>query len=202
MKLSRRLFAGAAVAVSFLGPKLPAQEPFWIQPFLAPPASFDEVLISVQFAALSGDGIRLDLFALGPEFVHGPAPLTTPSLWSQTLGSLHGELISVPIGLEFAPGTFLGLGITLPSDLTGVSLNSHDLCLNPVCEVDDATLPYVILRAQFPDGLYHSFGPQQLVAFSTTWGETTTVTPEPGTLLLVASGFLGVVAVGRRRSRA
>jgi hypothetical protein len=202
MMRARRLFAGAAVAASVLGAKLPAQEPFWIQPFLAPPSSFDEVLISVQFAALFGDGIRLDLFALGPEFVHGPAPLTTPSLWSQTLGSLQGELVSVPIGLEFAPGTFLGLGLTLPSDLTGVRLNSHDLCLNPVCEVDDATLPFVILRVRDSDGLYRGFGPQQLVAFSTSWGETTTVTPEPGTLMLVATGFLGVVAVGHRRFRA
>jgi hypothetical protein len=202
MVRARSMFAGAVVAMVVLGSaRVPAQEPFWIQPFLAPPASFDEILISVEFAALQGDGIRLDLFALGPEFLQGPAALTTPSLWSQTLGPLQGQLVSVPIGLEFAPGTFLGLGIT---PAPGQGLNSHDLCLNEDlglgCEVDGATLPYVTLRARNPStGLYTSFGPQQLVAFSTSWEETTTVTPEPGTLLLVASGILGVAAAGRRR---
>jgi hypothetical protein len=136
MRQARRLLASAAVVASILGAELPAQEPFWIQPFQAPPSSFEEVLASVQFAAIYGNGIRFDLFVLGPEFFQGAAPLTTPTLWSETVASLQGELVTLPIGLGFAPGTFLGLGLTLPSDLTGVRLNSHDLCVNvmPPCE--------------------------------------------------------------------
>jgi hypothetical protein len=203
MRQARRLLASAAVVASILGAELPAQEPFWIQPFQAPPSSFEEVLASVQFAAIYGNGIRFDLFVLGPEFFQGAAPLTTPTLWSETVASLQGELVTLPIGLGFAPGTFLGLGLTLPSDLTGVRLNSHDLCVNVElpCEVDPGTLPYVVLRAQFPDGLYHSFGPQQMVLFSAAWDETPTVTPEPGSLLLVASGFVGVLAFGRFKKK-
>jgi hypothetical protein len=194
---ARRLLAGAAVAASAFTPELSAQDPFWIQAFQAPPSEVQEFLASIQFAAIYGSGIRFDLFALPLGFGQFPgSQLTAPSLWTQTVGTLNGQLFSLPIGLEFAPGTFLGLGLTLPSDLTGVDLHSHDLC-DLTCEVDPATLPFVILRARAPDGLYHTFGPQQLVAFSATWEESTTVTPEPGTLLLVASGFLGVVAVGR-----
>jgi len=202
MTSARRLFVSAALAASVLAPELSAQDPFWIQPFQAPASEFPELLTRLQFSTIFGTGIRFDLFMLAPEFFQGPAALTTPSIWSQTLGSLQGELVSLPIGLTFAPGTFLGLGLTLPADLTGVSLHSHDLCLNPICEVDPGTLPFVTLRSRNPQsGLYTSFGSQQMVGFSASWEDATTTTPEPSTLALVASGLLTVVAFRRLKRR-